>query len=416
MGIRDRLQHAWNAFVYNDNNYVNPQNLGGFSTFRPDRVHFSRGVEKSIVTSVYNRIALDATSIAIKHVRLDDNGRFLEEVDSGLQNCLNVEANIDQTGRAFLQDVVMSMLDEGCVAIVPVDTTIDPAKSGSYEINTLRTGKILEWYPAHVRVRVYNDQKGIHEEVTLPKSMVGIIENPLYAVINEPNSTMQRLIRKLSLLDVVDEQTSSGKLDLIIQLPYVIKTDARKKQADERRKDIEMQLAGSKYGIAYTDGTEKITQLNRPAENNLMKQVEYLTGMLYSQLGLTQSIMDGSANDKTMLNYYNRTIEPILAAIVDELKRKFLTKTARTQKQTIMYFRDPFKLVPVNDIAEIADKFTRNEIMTSNEIRQIVGMKPSDDPSADELRNKNLNQSSEDIEAEQESGIPNEIQNEKLQE
>ena len=416
MGIGDRLQHAWNAFFYNDNTYVNPQNLGGFSTFRPDRVHFSRGVEKSIVTSVYNRIALDATSIAIKHVRLDDNGRFLEEMDSGLQNCLNVEANIDQTGRAFLQDVVMSMLDEGCVAIVPVDTTIDPAKSGSYEINTLRTGKILEWYPAHVRVRVYNDQKGIHEEVTLPKSMVGIIENPLYAVINEPNSTMQRLIRKLSFLDVVDEQTSSGKLDLIIQLPYVIKTDARKKQADERRKDIEMQLAGSKYGIAYTDGTEKITQLNRPAENNLMKQVEYLTGMLYSQLGLTQSIMDGSANDKTMLNYYNRTIEPILAAIVDEIKRKFLTKTARTQGQTIMYFRDPFKLVPVNDIAEIADKFTRNEIMTSNEIRQIVGMKPADDPSADELRNKNLNQSSEDIAAKQESGIPDEIQNEKLQE
>lgn len=416
MGIGDRLQHAWNAFFYNDNTYVNPQNLGGFSTFRPDRVHFSRGVEKSIVTSVYNRIALDATSIAIKHVRLDDNGRFLEEMDSGLQNCLNVEANIDQTGRAFLQDVVMSMLDEGCVAIVPVDTTIDPAKSGSYEINTLRTGKILEWYPAHVRVRVYNDRKGIYEEVTLPKSMVGIIENPLYAVINEPNSTMQRLIRKLSLLDVVDEQTSSGKLDLIIQLPYVIKTDARKKQADERRKDIEMQLAGSKYGIAYTDGTEKITQLNRPAENNLMKQVEYLTDMLYSQLGLTQSIMDGSANDKTMLNYYNRTIEPILAAIVDEIKRKFLTKTARTQKQTIMYFRDPFKLVPVNDIAEIADKFTRNEIMTSNEIRQIVGMKPADDPSADELRNKNLNQSSEDIAAKQESGIPDEIQNEKLQE
>ena len=416
MGIGDRLQHAWNAFFYNDNTYVNPQNLGGFSTFRPDRVHFSRGVEKSIVTSVYNRIALDATSIAIKHVRLDDNGRFLEEMDSGLQNCLNVEANIDQTGRAFLQDVVMSMLDEGCVAIVPVDTTINPAKSGSYEINTLRTGKILEWYPAHVRVRVYNDQKGIHEEVTLPKSMVGIIENPLYAVINEPNSTMQRLIRKLSLLDVVDEQTSSGKLDLIIQLPYVIKTDARKKQADERRKDIEMQLAGSKYGIAYTDGTEKITQLNRPAENNLMKQVEYLTDMLYSQLGLTQSIMDGSANDKTMLNYYNRTIEPILAAIVDEIKRKFLTKTARTQGQTIMYFRDPFKLVPVSDIAEIADKFTRNEIMTSNEIRQIVGMKPADDPSADELRNKNLNQSSEDIAAKQESGIPDEIQNEKLQE
>ena len=413
MGIRDRLQHAWNAFVYNDNNYVDPQNLGGLSTFKPDRVHFSRGVERSIVTSVYNRLALDVSSIAIKHVRLDENGRFKEEVDSGLQNCLNVEANIDQTGRAFLQDVVMSMLDEGCVAIVPVDTTIDPAKSGSYEINTMRTGKILEWYPAHVRVRVYNDKKGIHEEIVLPKSAVAIIENPLYAVINEPNSTMQRLIRKLNLLDVVDEQTSSGKLDLIIQLPYVIKTDARRKQAEERRKDIEMQLSGSKYGIAYTDGTERITQLNRPAENNLMKQVEYLTGMLYSQLGLTQSIMDGSADDKTMLNYYNRTVEPILAAITDEIKRKFLTKTARSQRQTIMYFRDPFKLTPVLDLAEIADKFTRNEIMTSNEIRQIVGMKPADDPSADELRNKNLNQSNEVIDNKKAIQSPEEIQNEK---
>ena len=413
MGIRDRLQHAWNAFVYNDNNYVDPQNLGGLSTFKPDRVHFSRGVERSIVTSVYNRLALDVSSIAIKHVRLDENGRFKEEVDSGLQNCLNVEANIDQTGRAFLQDVVMSMLDEGCVAIVPVDTTIDPAKSGSYEINTMRTGKILEWYPAHVRVRVYNDRKGIHEEVVLPKSAVAIIENPLYAVINEPNSTMQRLIRKLNLLDVVDEQTSSGKLDLIIQLPYVIKTDARRKQAEERRKDIEMQLSGSKYGIAYTDGTERITQLNRPAENNLMKQVEYLTSMLYSQLGLTQSIMDGSADDKTMLNYYNRTVEPILAAITDEIKRKFLTKTARAQKQTVMYFRDPFKLTPVVDLAEIADKFTRNEIMTSNEIRQIVGMKPATDPSADELRNKNLNQSNEAIDNKKEIQSPEEIQNEK---
>lgn len=411
MGIRDRLQHAWNAFVYNDNNYVDPQNLGGLSTFKPDRVHFSRGVERSIVTSVYNRLALDVSSIAIKHVRLDENGRFKEEVGSGLQNCLNVEANIDQTGRAFLQDVVMSMLDEGCVAIVPVDTTIDPAKSGSYEINTMRTGKILEWYPAHVRVRVYNDKKGIHEELVLPKSTVAIIENPLYAVINEPNSTMQRLIRKLNLLDVVDEQTSSGKLDLIIQLPYVIKTDARRKQAEERRKDIEMQLSGSKYGIAYTDGTERITQLNRPAENNLMKQVEYLTSMLYSQLGLTQSIMDGSADDKTMLNYYNRTVEPILAAITDEIKRKFLTKTARAQKQTIMYFRDPFKLTPVVDLAEIADKFTRNEIMTSNEIRQIVGMKPADDPSADELRNKNLNQSNESIDDKKELQSPEEIQN-----
>lgn len=413
MGIRDRLQHAWNAFVYNDNNYVDPQNLGGLSTFKPDRVHFSRGVERSIVTSVYNRLALDVSSIAIKHVRLDENGRFKEEVDSGLQNCLNVEANIDQTGRAFLQDVVMSMLDEGCVAIVPVDTTIDPAKSGSYEINTMRTGKILEWYPAHVRVRVYNDRKGIHEELVLPKSSVAIIENPLYAVINEPNSTMQRLIRKLNLLDVVDEQTSSGKLDLIIQLPYVIKTDARRKQAEERRKDIEMQLSGSKYGIAYTDGTERITQLNRPAENNLMKQVEYLTGMLYSQLGLTQSIMDGSADDKTMLNYYNRTVEPILAAITDEIKRKFLTKTARAQKQTVMYFRDPFKLTPVVDLAEIADKFTRNEIMTSNEIRQIVGMKPAKDPSADELRNKNLNQSNKEVGNKKELQSPEEIQNEK---
>ena len=408
--MRDRLQHAWNAFVYNDNTYTNPQNLGGFSTFKPDRVHFSRGVEKSIVTSVYNRLALDVASLAIKHVRLDEDGRYMEEVNSGLQNCLNVEANIDQTGRAFLQDVVMSMLDEGCVAIVPVDTTVNPAVSGSYEINTMRTGKILEWYPAHVRIRVYNDKKGIHEEITLPKSSVAIIENPLYAVINEPNSTMQRLIRKLNLLDVVDEQTSSGKLDLIIQLPYVIKSEARRKQAEERRKDIEMQLSGSKYGIAYTDGTERITQLNRPAENNLMKQVEYLTGMLYSQLGLTQSIMDGSADEKTMLNYYNRTIEPIIAAIVDEMKRKFLTKTARSQRQTVMYFRDPFKLVPVNEIAEIADKFTRNEIMTSNEIRQVVGMKPSDDPSADELRNKNLNQSGEEIEAKQ---APEKIQNEK---
>ena len=416
MGIRDRLQHAWNAFVYNDNTYVDPQNLGGLSTFKPDRVHFSRGVERSIVTSVYNRLALDVSSIAIKHVRLDENGRFKEEVDSGLQNCLNVEANIDQTGRAFLQDVVMSMLDEGCVAIVPVDTTIDPAKSGSYEINTMRTGKILEWYPAHVRVRVYNDRKGIHEEVVLPKSAVAIIENPLYAVINEPNSTMQRLIRKLNLLDVVDEQTSSGKLDLIIQLPYVIKSEARRKQAEERRKDIEMQLSGSKYGIAYTDGTERITQLNRPAENNLMKQVEYLTSMLYSQLGLTQSIMDGSADDKTMLNYYNRTVEPILAAITDEIKRKFLTKTARSQRQTIMYFRDPFKLTPVLDLAEIADKFTRNEIMTSNEIRQIVGMKPADDPSADELRNKNLNQSNEAIDNKKALPSPEEIQNEKTKE
>ena len=397
MGITDRLQHAWNAFLNNDVR-TRYQDMGYYSSYKPDRVRFTRGNERSIVTSVYNRLALDASAMAIKHVRLDDNGRFTEEINSGLQNCLNVEANIDQTGRAFLQDVVMSMLDEGCVAIVPVDTTLNPNLSGSYDINTMRTAKILEWYPAHIRVRVYNDRKGIHEELTLPKANVAIIENPLYAVINEPNSTMQRLIRKLNLLDVVDEQSSAGKLDLIIQLPYVIKSEARRQQAEARRKDIEMQLAGSKYGIAYTDGTERITQLNRPAENNLMNQVQYLTEMLYSQLGLTQSILDGSADDKTMLNYYNRTIEPILAAIVDEIKRKFLTKTARAQKQTIMYFRDPFKLVPVNDIAEIADKFTRNEIMTSNEIRQIVGMKPSKDPEADELRNKNLNKSAEEME------------------
>ena len=397
MGITDRLQHAWNAFLNNDVR-TRYQDMGYYSSYKPDRVRFTRGNERSIVTSVYNRLALDASAMAIKHVRLDDNGRFTEEINSGLQNCLNVEANIDQTGRAFLQDVVMSMLDEGCVAIVPVDTTLNPNLSGSYDINTMRTAKILEWYPAHIRVRVYNDRKGIHEELTLPKANVAIIENPLYAVINEPNSTMQRLIRKLNLLDVVDEQSSAGKLDLIIQLPYVIKSEARRQQAEARRKDIEMQLAGSKYGIAYTDGTERITQLNRSVENNLMKQVEYLTTMLYGQLGLTQSILDGSADDKTMLNYYNRTIEPILAAIVDEMKRKFLTKTARAQKQTIMYFRDPFKLVPVNDIAEIADKFTRNEIMTSNEIRQIVGMKPSKDPEADELRNKNLNKSAEEME------------------
>lgn len=411
MGIRDRLQHAWNAFVYNDNNYSNPENLGGFSTFKPDRMHFSRGVERSIVTSVYNRLAIDVSSMEIKHVRLDENGRFKEEVNSGLQNCLSVEANIDQTSRAFLQDVVMSMLDEGCVAIVPVDTTIDPTKSSSYEINTMRTGKIMEWYPAHVRVKVYNDKKGIHEEITLPKSSVAIIENPLYAVINEPNSTMQRLIRKLNLLDVVDEQTSSGKLDLIIQLPYVIKSEARRKQANERRKDIEMQLSGSKYGIAYTDGTERITQLNRPAENNLMSQVEYLTNMLYSQLGLTQSILDGSADEKTMLNYYNRTVEPILAAITDEIKRKFLTKTARSQRQTIMYFRDPFRLTPVTELAEIADKFTRNEIMSSNEIRQIIGMKPSDDPEADELRNKNLNKQANSMINDEQTGVNEKIQN-----
>ena len=371
--------------------------VGSSYTVRPDRVRFSRGNERSIVTSVYNRVALDVAAISINHCRLDNNGRFTEIIESGLNNCLNLEANIDQTGRAFIQDIVVSMFDEGSVAIVPTDTTLDPKITGSYDILTMRTGKILDWYPAHVRVRVYNEKTGQKEDILLPKNMVGIIENPLYAVINEPNSTMQRLIRKLNLLDSIDEQSGSGKLDLIIQLPYVIKSDARRQQAETRRKDIETQLAGSKFGIAYTDASEKVTQLNRPVENNLMKQIEYLTSMLYSQLGITQSILDGSADEKTMLNYYSRTIEPIVSAIVDEMRRKFLTKTARAQKQSIMFFRSPFKLVPVNDLAEIADKFTRNTIMTSNEIRQIIGMKPSDDPKADMLINSNLNQSKNDL-------------------
>lgn len=390
MGISDRLQHAWNAFMNRDPTY-NYQDLGNSYSIRPDRPRFTRGNERSIVTSVYNRIALDVSAISIQHVRLDDDGRFKEQMNTSLNSCLTLSANTDQTGRAFIQDAVMSMLDEGCVAIVPIDTTTDPNISDSYDILTMRTAKILDWYPNHVRIRVYNEKTGRQEETIVPKKMVAIVENPLYAVINEPNSTMQRLVRKLSLLDVTDEQTASGKLDLIIQLPYVIKTEARRQQAEERRKSIEMQLAGSKYGIAYTDGTERITQLNRSLENNLMKQIEYLTSMLYSQLGITQSILDGTADEKTMLNYYSRTIEPIISAIVDEMKRKFLTKTARSQHQSIAFFRDPFKLVPVNDIAEIADKFTRNEIMTSNEIRQIVGMKPSDDPKADKLINSNLN-------------------------
>lgn len=395
MGFIDRLQHGWNAFMNRDpTNYR--YDYGVSYASRPDRMRFTRGNERSIVTAVYNRIALDVAAINIQHCRLDENGRFISTVDSKLNNCLNLEANIDQTGKSFIQDVVMSMLDEGCVAIVPIDTTFNPEVTGSYDILTMRTGKILEWRPNTVMVRVYNDRTGNKEELILPKSTIGIIENPLFAVINEPNSTMQRLIRKLNLLDVIDEQSGSGKLDLIIQLPYVIKTEARRQQAEKRRKDIEMQLAGSKYGIAYTDGTERITQLNRSVDNNLMKQIEYLTSMLYSQLGITQSILDGTADEKTMLNYYDRTIAPIMTAIVDEMKRKFLTKTARAQSQSISFFRDPFKLVPVNDIAEIADKFTRNEIMTSNEIRQIVGMKPSDDPKADKLINSNLNHYEED--------------------
>ena len=401
MKFTDRIKHGWNAFLNRDPTY-NYRDLGGPSYgYRPDRMRFTRGNERSIVTSVYNRIALDAASIDIMHVQLDKDDRFESVRNSALNECLTRNANIDQTGRAFIQDVVMSMLDEGCVAIVPVDTTFNPDVTNSYDINTMRTAKIVEWYPAHVKVNLYNDRTGRKEDLILPKKTVAIIENPLYAVINEPNSTMQRLIRKLNLLDVIDEQSGSGKLDLIIQLPYVIKTDARRQQAEQRRKDIEMQLSGSKYGIAYTDGTERITQLNRSVDNNLMKQIEYLTSMLYSQLGITQAILDGSADDKTMLNYYNRTIEPIVSAIVDEIQRKFLTKTAITQKQAIAYFRDPFRLVPVNEIAEIADKFTRNEIMTSNEIRQIVGMKPSKDPNADELRNKNLSQSNEMIKEKQ---------------
>lgn len=391
-----RLKHAWDAFT--GNNQVFYRDLGTGYSYRADRPRMSRGNERSIVTSVYNRIALDVSALRIEHVRLDENSRFLSTIDDGLNNCLTLEANIDQTPRSFIQDVVISMFDEGSVAIIPVETTEDPNVSGSYDILSMRVGQILEWYPQHIRTRVYNERTGRKEDIVMPKSAVAIIENPLYAVINEPNSTMQRLIRKLNILDVIDEQSGSGKLDLIIQLPYVIKTEARRIQAENRRKDIESQLSGSKYGIAYTDGTEHITQLNRSVNNNLMTQIEYLTSMLYSQLGITQSILDGTADEKTMLNYNNRTIEPIISAIVDEMKRKFLTKTARTQLQSISFFRDPFKLVPVNNIAEIADKFTRNEIMTSNEIRQVIGMKPSDDPKADELRNKNLSQPADERE------------------
>lgn len=405
MTFGSRLKHAWDAFTNKDpTRYY--QNLGASYSSRPDRPRLTRGNERSIITSVFNRIALDTSAISIQHCKLDENGRLIEIIDSKLNDCLNVEANVDQTGRAFIQDVVMSMLDEGCVAIVATETTLDPKITDSYDVLSLRVGKIVDWYPAHVRVRVYNENTGHKEEIILPKKLVAIIENPLYAVINEPNSTMQRLIRKLNLLDAIDEQSGAGKLDLIIQLPYTIKSDARRQQAEDRRKSIEMQLAGSKYGIAYADATERITQLNRPVENNLMKQIEYLTSMVYSQLGITQTILDGTADDKTMLNYYSRSIEPIISAIVDEMKRKFLSKTARTRKQSIEFFRDPFKLVPVNDIAEIADKFTRNEILTSNEIRQIIGIRPSNDPKADKLINSNISQQSMD------SGPSNEINEE----
>lgn len=410
LNIIDRIKHGWNAFRNKDP--TPGWNIGTGYSVRPDRPRFGRGNERSIATSIYNRIALDVAAISIRHVRLDEQGKYSSDIDSGLNECLCTSANIDQTGRAFIQDVVMSMLDEGCVAIVPVDTSFDPLSSGTFDINSLRTGKILDWYPEYVRVRVYNEKSGNKEDVLLPKKLVGIIENPLYAVCNEPNSTFSRLTRKLVLLDGIDEQSGSGKLDLIIQLPYVIKSEARKQQAEMRRKDIEDQLSNSKYGVAYTDGTEHITQLNRPIENKLMKQIEYLTQLFYSQLGVTQSVMDGTADERVTLNYYNRTIEPIVSAIVDEMKRKFLTKTARSRGQSIMCFRDPLKLVPVNDLAEIADKLTRNEIISSNEVRQAIGMKPSDDPKADKLVNSNISQPQESREPQLSIEEGGEIQNE----
>ena len=394
MGLLNRLSHAWNAFIGNDYyNYSGSKyrDLGYSSTIQPYRTYFTKGNDKSIVTAIYTRIAIDCMSIDLKHIRLDENGRYVEEIKSKLNNCLTVEANKDQTARNFIKDIVVSMFDEGVVAVVPIDTTFNPSISSSYDIETMRTGRITQWYPDHVRVEVYNDRTGLKEELVFAKKDIAIIENPLYEVTNAPNSTLQRLILKLNILDAIDKQSGSGKLDLIIQLPYVIKSDARKEQAEKRRADIEQQLANSKFGIAYTDGTEKITQLNRSVENNLMTQIQYLTSMLYSQLGITEEVLNGSADEKTMLNYIHRTIEPIMSAIVDEMKRKFLTKTARSQNQTIEYFNDPFKLIPVTNLADIADKFTRNEIMSSNEIRQIIGMKPVNDPRADELRNKNLN-------------------------
>lgn len=399
MALSDRLQHAWNAFMSNRDPtpQVEYREYGSIYSYRPDRVTLTRGNEKSITTSIFNRIALDVAALTIRHVRLDENERMTEIIESGLNYCLNTEANIDQTSRAFIQDLVLSMLDEGCVAVVPVDTTVNPKIDGSYDIKSIRVGKIIEWRPQHVKVRVYNDKTGKKEDLMLPKKIVAIIENPLYAVVNEPNSTMQRLKRKLNLLDLVDEQSGSGKLDMIIQLPYIIKTDAKRKQAENRMESIEQQLASSKYGIAYTDGTERIVQLNRAVENNLMSRIEYLQNMVYSQLGITQAIMDGTADEQSMINYENRSVEPIISAIVDEMKRKFLTKTARTQGQSILFFRNPFKLAPVDKIAEMADKFTRNEIMSSNEVRQVIGLKPSDDPRADELRNKNINKSNEEF-------------------
>ena len=390
LNFGSRLKNAWNAFFNQRNSSIEYESIGSYN--KPDRIRLTRGNERSIVTSIINRIGMDVASIDIKHCRLDDQGRFEEVIDSSLNECLNVEANKDQTGRAFIQDAVMSMLDGGVVALVPVDTSSNPNINNSYDILTIRTGRIINWYPDSVRLSVYNDKTGHREEIIMLKKNVAIIENPLYAVMNEPNSTLQRLIRKLLLLDSIDEHNSSGKLDLIIQLPYVVKSEMRKQQANERRAEIERQLVGSKYGIAYTDGTEKITQLNRPVENNLMKQIEYLTSMLYSQLGISQAVLEGTADDNVMNNYYTRTIEPIISSIVDEMNRKFLTKTARSQKQKLLFFRDPFKLIPVTQVADMADKFTRNEILTSNEIRQIVGRTPSKDPKADELVNANISQ------------------------
>ena len=390
MGFVERVRNGWNAFRNRDPTmfYREP---GMSYTYRPDRVRFSRGNEKSIVTSVYNRIAMDVAAIDIKHCRVDSNGRFIEEINSDLNNCLTLEANIDQTSRAFKQDLVMSMFDEGAVAIVPIETKGDPTISSSFDVRSMRVGKIIEWFPRSVKVEVYNDQTGRKEPLIMPKRSVAIVENPFYTVMNEPNSTMKRLARKLNLLDAIDEQSGSGKLDLIIQLPYAVKGELKQQQADKRRNDIVDQLKGP-YGIAYIDGTEKVTQLNRPIENNLMKQIEYLTNMFYSQMGITPSVMDGTADERTMLNYDTRTVEAIVAAIIDAMKRSFISKTARSQGQTIMAFRDPFKLVPANNIAELADKFTRNEILTSNEIRQLIGFKPSNDPKADQLVNSNISQ------------------------
>lgn len=395
----ERLAHAWNAFTSRDptDDQRREYASGPSYAYRMDRLRLTPGNEQSIINSIYNRIAIDVASIRIVHARLDQNGRFIEELDTGLNRAFQIEANIDQTGRAFFQDVVMSMLDEGSIAIVPVDTTLDPNITGSYDIETMRAAKIISWYPRAVKVRVYNDREGRYEEIIMQKKDVAIVENPLYSVMNEYNSTLQRLKRKLNLLDVIDDQSGAGKLDIIVQLPYAIKSESQKAQAENRRKSIEMQLTGSKYGIAYIDAAEQITQLNRSVENNLMSQIEYLTSMLYGQLGMTKEVIEGTADEQTMLNYYNRTIEPIISAITDEMRRKFLTKTARTRSQSIVFFRDPFKLVPVNNIAEIADKLTRNEILSSNEVRGLIGYKPSSDPSADELRNKNLNQSNEQL-------------------